>query len=48
LKGRWLGPFRVKDRQNMGDAPASVAIQFVKSTNRQRWESREIIRKALT
>ena len=29
LKRRWLGPFGVEDRQNMSNAPALVAVEFV-------------------
>ncbi len=36
-RGR-IRPFRVKDRQNMGDSTALVADEFVKSANREGWE----------
>ena len=33
-----IRPFRVKDRQNVGDPPALVADEFVKSANGEGWE----------
>jgi hypothetical protein len=31
-------PFRIEDRQDMRDAPALVADEFVKSANGEGWE----------
>ena len=33
LERRRVRPVGVKDRENMGDAPALVAVEFVKSAN---------------
>ena len=38
LERFWLRPFRVQNRQNMRDAPALVADDFIKSTNGECWE----------